>query len=72
MDKLDSRDNNLLSNTIVLGGQVIGTWKRTIKKDAVIITPNLFTPLNKDETRAFAAAANRYGAFLGLPVNAPF
>lgn len=70
--KLDSRDNNLLSNTIVLGGQVIGTWKRTIKKDAVIITPNLFTPLNKDETCAFAAAANRYGAFLGLPVNATF
>ena len=70
--KLDSRDNNLLSNTIVLGGQVIGTWKRTIKKDAVIITPNLFTPLSKDETRAFATVANRYGAFLGLPVNATF
>lgn len=69
MDKLDSRDNNLLSNTIVLGGQVIGTWKRTLKKDAVVITPNLFTPLNKAETRAFAAAANRYSAFLGLSVN---
>jgi peroxiredoxin len=55
-----------------MDGQVVGTWKRTIKKDAVIITPSLLTPLNKAQTRAFAAAANRYGEFLNMSVNFTF
>jgi hypothetical protein len=40
-----------------------------MKKDAVIITPNPFIPLNEAETRAFAASANCYGAFLDRSVN---
>jgi hypothetical protein len=28
--------------TIILNGQIIGTWKRTIKKDKVIIEPQFF------------------------------
>lgn len=64
--KFDAR-GSVLNNTIVLDGRVIGAWKRTLKKDSVSIIPNLFTPLNDVETRALVAAANRYGAFLGLP-----
>ena len=67
--KLDSRGNILFNHTIVLDGLVVGNWKRTMKKDTVILTPSLFTPLNEAETRAFAAAANRYGAFLGMTLN---
>jgi hypothetical protein len=67
--KLDPRGNVLFNHTMVLDGRVVGTWKRTLQKDAVIITSSLFTPLNKAETRAFAAAANRYGAFLDRSVN---
>ena len=67
--KLDPQGNVLFNHTMVLDGRVVGTWKRTLQKDAVIITPSLFTPLNKAETRAFAAAANRYGAFLDRSVN---
>lgn len=70
--KLDPRGNVLFNHTIVLDGRVVGTWTRTIKKDAVIITPNLFIPLNKTETRAFVASANRYGAFLERSVNVIF
>jgi Winged helix DNA-binding domain len=69
--KFDTR-GNVLNPTIVMDGRVVGTWKRTLKKDAVIITPNLFAPLNEAETRAFAAAANRYGAFLDRSVNITF
>ena len=69
--KFDSR-NNILSNVMVLDGQIVGTWTRTIKKDAVMITPNLFIPLNEAETRAFAASANRYGAFLGKAAHVSF
>ena len=63
------RWGNVLNNTIVLDGRVIGTWKRVLKKNSVSITPNLFAPLNEAETCALVAAANRYGAFLGLPAN---
>ena len=61
---------DLLDHVIVLNGRVVGTWKRTIKKDMVIVTPNFFAPLNEAETRSFVAAANGYGAFLGMSVNA--
>ncbi len=65
--KFDAR-GNVLNHVIVLNGRVVGTWKRTIKKDTVIVTPNFFAPLNEAETRAFVAAANRYGAFLNMSV----
>ncbi len=69
MEKFDSR-GSVLNNILVLDGQVVGTWRRTLKKDAVIITPSLFIPLTAAETRAFAVAANRYGAFLEKSVHA--
>jgi len=66
--KFDAR-GNVLNHVVVLNGRVVGTWKRMVKKDTVIVTPNLFIPLNEAETCAFVAAANRYGAFLGMHVN---
>src|SRR6266566_4246530 len=71
-NKLDSRSNVLFQHTIVLNGRVVGTWKRTLKKDEVILTPSLFTPLTKDETHALAASAERYGEFLNMPVNVTY
>ncbi|GAC1568137.1 MAG: hypothetical protein NVS3B14_16380 [Ktedonobacteraceae bacterium] len=71
LTKFDAR-GNVLNNTIVLDGRVVGTWKRTITKDPVILTSTLFAPLNEVETRAFIESANRYGAFLGLSVNTTF
>ncbi len=65
--KFDAR-GNVLNHVIVLNGRVAGTWKRTMKKDTVNITPSLFAPLNEAETRAFAASANSYGAFLNSSV----
>jgi hypothetical protein len=59
---------NALSYIIVLDGYVVGTWKRTLTKHEVTIESNAFTPLTKAHKRAVAAAAQRYGAFLNLPV----
>ncbi len=59
---------DVLNPTIVLDGQVVGTWKRTIKKDAVLLTPSLFTTLTKAQTRALVASASLSGAFLNMPV----
>jgi hypothetical protein len=71
-EKLDPRGNILFSHTMILDGRIVGTWTRTMRKDAIMITPNLFIPLNKAETRAFVASAKRYGAFLERSVNATF
>jgi winged helix DNA-binding protein len=54
--------------TMVIHGQVVGTWKRILKKGSVVITPSPFTSLTKAEQHAFTLAARQYGAFLGLPV----
>ena len=60
--------NAVFSQPIVIGGQVIGNWKRELKRDAVIITLNPLIPLSKSETKAVARAAERYSEFLGLPL----
>lgn len=66
--KLDSRGNILSNHTMVIDGQIVGTWTRTIKKDAVVITSHLFTALTDAENHAFATAASHYGKFLDIPV----
>jgi hypothetical protein len=70
-NKLDPR-GGLLTNTMVLDGQVVGTWKRNFKKNTVVIEANPFVPLSNTETRAFAVSANRYGAFLRMHVDSPW
>jgi len=63
--------NGILYPTIVVDGQVIGTWKRTLKKDSLAISPSPFAKFMRAETRALAKAANRYGKFLGASVVSP-
>ena len=60
--------NGMLPPTMVYDGRVIGTWRRTLQKKAVTVTFNPFTPLNSDQQPAFAEAAERYGAYIGLPL----
>ncbi len=63
--------HGIFNPTIVVNGQVVGTWKRTIEKDEVVVTPSPFAKLKRAETRAFAEAASRYGEFLGASVVLP-
>ncbi len=66
-DKLDSRES-ILIQTIMIEGQITGTWKRTIKMNEVILKLSPFFPLKKVEERAIRAAVQRYSQFLELPV----
>jgi hypothetical protein len=68
-DKQAVSSNGVFRPMIVIDGQVVGTWKRAIKKGLVIITPSPFSSLTKAENQALAAAANHYAAFLGLSVD---
>lgn len=58
--------NGIFRAPILIDGQMVGTWTRKLKKEAVVISPNLFRSLNGDEEKALVAAAQQYGAFLGL------
>jgi DNA glycosylase AlkZ-like len=70
-DKLDARANPLFQHTIVINGQIKGTWKRVFKKNQVAVELHPFAPLTKDERNAVVAAAQKYAKFLGLPVALP-
>lgn len=69
--RLDPR-GGLLTNTMALDGQVIGHWKRSFKKNTVVIEANPFIPLGNAESRAFADSADRYATFLGMQVDSPW
>ncbi len=60
--------DNALRNIIVVDGRIVGTWRRTLRKTAVTVETNLFIDLTDAAHHAVAAAAQRYAAFLGLPV----
>lgn len=60
--------NGIFNPIMVLDGQVVGTWKRTLEKKSVAVTLNPFSPIKKNAKSAFTKAAGRYGAFLELPV----
>jgi hypothetical protein len=66
--KLEAFGVYLLNPAVVIKGKIVGTWKRTLKKDAVLVEPRLLTSLNKTETRLVEAAAGNYARFLGLPL----
>ena len=59
---------NALTYIMVVDGQIVGNWRRTLSQDAVTIETNPFWPLTPAEDQAVAEAARRYGAFLELPV----
>jgi len=72
---LDPRDaglwaerDHLMSSVIVVGGRVLGSWKRALGRGGVTIAATLARPLTEAERLAFTAATARYGHFLGLPV----
>lgn len=66
-DRLKAMGNDL-SYIIVIDGQIVGTWKRTLRRDEVVIVTKLFRRLTKAENRAVSHAAQRYGDFLERPV----
>jgi hypothetical protein len=57
--------HGIFNPTIVVDGQIVGTWKRTFKKDAVFITQDLFTSLNEAQMQAIASATAYYSRFIG-------
>jgi Winged helix DNA-binding domain len=59
---------NEFSATVVFDGRVIGNWRRAITRGAIIVEIAPFDPLADRQREAILAAATRYGAFFGMPV----
>jgi hypothetical protein len=66
--KLSAFRESILTQTILVEGEIAGTWKRTLKKKEVIISLAPFTVLKKAQNQAVIESAQEYGKFLGLPV----
>ena len=58
--------NALIPYVIVVDGQLVGTWRRTLEKDGVILTLDLLTRLSAAESKRVMSAARRFGDFVGL------
>ena len=67
-ETLASQPMVVLGNTVVIDGQIRGSWKRTFTKGTVAVSIQPFDKFTETENEAVAAAAERYGEFLGMPV----
>ena len=65
---IKSDDPSFLAHVVILDGQFVGGWRRTVKKDAVLLEFMLITNLTKAQQRAVDQAAFQFGEFLRLPV----
>jgi hypothetical protein len=63
-----ARTNIVFDSMIVMGSHIVGSWRRSFSKGAVVIETAPFRPFTAAENEAFTAATQRYGDFLGVPV----
>lgn len=60
-------NNGVFQATIVAGGRVVGTWRRTQGSRETALSAELFGDALAWQHRGFGRAATRYGRFLGMP-----
>jgi hypothetical protein len=58
----------MLNPVTVVDAEVVGTWKRSFRNNAVVVTVDPFSTPPKGGS-IFSAAAKRYGKFLQMPVS---
>jgi hypothetical protein len=61
------RVSALSGNSLVINGQIVGGWRRTVVGRSVVIEPKPLIRLSEAERRAVGVAARKFGRFLGLP-----
>ncbi len=64
---IDNWGNALTAHLVVLNGLIVGGWRRDLEADHVVLRFSLLTKLRGSELSALKRAAERFGAFLGLP-----
>jgi hypothetical protein len=64
---MDQARNGIFGPTLVIDGKIVGTWKREIKKEEIIIQTETFKPPGKGVNLKLAAAAEDYASFWKMP-----
>lgn len=57
------------THLVVRDGLVVGGWRRALAIDRVTVTATLLLPMTAADLDALEAASQRFGRFLGLPVD---
>ena len=57
-----------ITHVVTIDGELVGGWKRTLGERRAAVALARAARLTRAEERAIAAAAERYGRFLGVPV----
>jgi hypothetical protein len=58
----------LFDSTIVIGGNIVGTWRRIFKGKSAVIELAPFAPLTDKQMELVNSAAQRFSEFLKMPV----
>jgi len=53
---------------LIVDGRLIGGWRRTFEAGSVLVEVRTYRRLTPTDTRALAAAVNRYEAFMNMKV----
>lgn len=61
--RLDGRGNILFMNTVVFDGRIVGTWRKTTRRDAIEVSTDLFATLGGPARKEIGRAVERYRAF---------
>jgi len=60
--------NGMFQSTIVRGGRVVATWKRTVGRKGVVVTVQPLIQFSSRDRHNVAAALKPYADYLGLPL----
>jgi hypothetical protein len=63
--KLIPGSNGVFAGTVVENGRVIGTWKREIVRDEVVVDGRAFGKFNAAQRKGITKAVARFGVFFG-------
>jgi hypothetical protein len=63
-----AKSKAMFSPSILFRGRVAGLWKRAIKKNAILITADLFREITAAEEESLEKAVNEFGRFLNKPL----
>jgi hypothetical protein len=68
-ENIEPKPNFAFFNTIVLDGQIVGTWKRVFQNKSIEFEYEFFQPLAQEQQLLFNQSVERFGRFHKLPVN---
>jgi len=60
-----ARASNRFTQVVLVDGEAAGTWKRTVRRDAVLVEVDLYRPVDAAARLALRSATDDFGAFIG-------